>query len=181
LNGHVPSFAFVLFALATLAIYTGALVAVLWLMVTRELRALRADAARHAMLATFGPAQAAVQADPTQLVTWYPLAQAARRADPATFAALDAAAGATFPFPRALVERAHARVSSDWLAWEQAHDEEYRVKAGAAEQELGRAVGDSASLARARLERIQHEKIERYQQRYEVYIRTSKALQALLE
>ena len=163
------------------AVYVGGFVAILWFTVTRELRALRAEHARYAILGAFGPAQAAVHADPTQLVTWYPLAQAARRADPKSFAALDAAAGATFPFTREQVERAHAKVSTDWLAWEQAHDEEYRVKAAAAEQDLNRASGDAATLARARLDRIQREKIERYQQRYEVYIRTAKALQALLQ
>jgi hypothetical protein len=159
----------------------GGSIAIVWLTITRELRASRSAAARHAALAAFGPAQAAVQADPTLLLTWYPLAQAARKLEPAAFAALDAAAGRTFPFTREQVERAHAKVSSDWLAWEQGHDEEYRVKAAAAEQELVRSTGDAATLARARLDRIQHEKIERYQQRYEAYIRTAKALQALLQ
>jgi hypothetical protein len=167
--------------LVVAALYAGGLVAILWFTITRELRALRSESARNAMLAAFGPAQAAVLVDPTQLVAWFPLAQAARRLDPLTFAALDAATGTTFPFTREQVERAHAKVSADWLAWEQAHDEEYRVKAAAAEQDLGRASGEAATLARARLERIQHEKIERYQQRYEAYIRTAKALQALLE
>ena len=139
------------------------------------------DARIHAALQTFGPAQAAVLADPRQLVTWYPLAQAARKLQPETFATLDTATGATFPFTREQVERAHAKVSSDWLAWEAAHDEEYRLKAAAAEQELGRASGEGATLAKARLDRIQHEKIERYQQRYEEYVRTAKALQALLQ
>jgi hypothetical protein len=170
-----------LFLLAVAAFYAGGLAAIIWFTVTRELRALRSESARHAMLATFAPAQAAVVADPAQPVTWFPVAQAARRLDPLTFAALDAAAGRTFPFTREQVERAHAKVSADWLAWEQAHDEEYRVKAAAAEQDLGRAGGEAATLARARLERVQHEKIERYQQRYESYIRTAKALQALLE
>jgi hypothetical protein len=164
-----------------LLLYIAIVVTILSFTVTRELRALRRETARHAALDTFAAAQAAVLADPTQLVTWYPLAQAARKLDPGTFAALDAAAGGTFPFSREQVERAHARVSTDWLAWEQAHDEEYRVKAAAAEQDLGRASGEAATLARARLERIQHEKIERYQQRYEAYIRTAKALQALLQ
>ena len=157
------------------------LVAGLWFTVTRELRAFRSESARHAVLGTFGSAQAAVHANPTLLLTWYPLAQAARKLDPATFAALDAATGATFPFTREKVERAHARVSSEWLAWEQAHDEEYRVKAATAEQEMAGSSGEAARVARARLDRIQHEKIERYQQRYELYIRTAKALQALLE
>jgi hypothetical protein len=167
---------------AVLAIVEIAVViAILWFGIARELRALRSEAARHAMLSAFGSAQAAVHGDPTQLLTWYPLAQVARRLEPEAFASLDAAAGGTFPFTRDQVERAHAKVSSDWLAWEQAHDEEYRVKAAAAEQELASASAEAAALARARLQRIEHEKIERYQQRYEAYIRTAKALQALLE
>jgi hypothetical protein len=167
--------------LAVAALYVGGFILILWFTVTRELRGLRGEAARRAMLGTFGPAQAAVQADPTLLLTWYPLATAARQLEPHAFAALDAATRGTFPFTREQVERAHAKVSSDWLAWEQAHDEEYRLKAAVAEHDLTRASGEAASLARARLDRIQHEKIERYQQRYEAYIRTAKALQALIE
>ena len=155
-------------------------IALLW-RIRGELHRRDREARIQAALQTFGPAQAAVQADPNLLVTWYPLAQAARRLEPDTFARLDAAVGGTFPFTREQIERAHAKVSSEWLAWEQAHDEEYRLRAAAAEQELTRASGDAATLARARLERIQHEKIERYQQRYETYIRSSKALQALLQ
>jgi hypothetical protein len=139
------------------------------------------DATVLALLQTFGPAQAAVHQDPKQLLTWYPLAEAGRKLFPAAFAALDEATGGRFPFTRDVVERAHAKVSSDWLAWEKAHDEEYRLKAAVAEQELRQAASDEQALARARLDRIQHEKIERYQQRYEEYVRTSKALQALLE
>src|SRR5918994_6326010 len=86
----------------------------------------RRDAAIQAALQTFGPAQAAVLSDPRQLVAWYPVAQAARKLEPETFATLDAVTGRTFPFTREQVERAHAKVSSDWLAWEAAHDEEYR-------------------------------------------------------
>lgn len=157
------------------------IVALVWLLVTRELRAQRQDTAVQAMLHTFGPAQAAVIDNPRQLLAWHPLAETSRKLFPAAFATLDAAAGGRFPFPKEMVERAHARVSSDWLAWEKAHDEEYRIKGAAAEQDLRTAAGDAAALARARLDRVQHEKIERYQQRYEEYVRTSKALQALLQ
>jgi hypothetical protein len=176
-NGVVPE----TLVLALVALSVAGVIAALGLAIARELRAFRSESARHAMLGTFGPAKAAVQGDPTLLLTWYPLAQAARKLDPSTFATLDAAMGGTFPFTREQVERAHARISSEWLAWEQAHDEEYRVKGAAAEQEMAGLSGDAARLAKARLDRIQHEKIERYQQRYEVYIRTAKALQALLE
>jgi hypothetical protein len=144
-------------------------------------RARRRDADIHAIVQTFGPAQAAVLQDPRLLLTWYPLAEAARRLFPEAFAALDEATGARFPFSREQVERAHAKVSSDWLAWEKAHDEEYRLKAAAAEEALARTAGQEAAIAKARLERIQHEKIERYQQRYEEYVRHSKGLQALIQ
>ena len=154
-----------------------ALVGLIW----REVQRRDRNAAVLAIVHTFGAAQASVQQDPKQLLAWYPLAEATRRMFPSAFAALDAATGRHFPFPKEAIERAHAKVSSDWLAWEKAHDEEYRIKAAAAEQELKGASGEAAALARARLDRIQHEKIERYQQRYEDYVRTAKALQALVE
>jgi hypothetical protein len=154
--------------------------ALVWL--TRsELQRRERNAAILAIVHTFGSAQASVQHDPKQLLAWHPLSEATRKLFPAAFAALDGATGGRFPFPKDTVERAHAKVSSEWLAWEKAHDEEYRIKAAAAEQELAAAAGEAAALARARLDRIQHEKIERYQQRYEEYVRTAKALQALLE
>jgi hypothetical protein len=164
-----------------MALSAAPLALVVWLLVTRHLQVQRHEAAVQAMLHMFGQAQAAAQADPKQLLAWHPIAQISRTLFPAAFATLDSAAGSRFPFPNDVIERAHARVSSDWLAWEKAHDEEYRIKGAAAEQELARATGDAAPLARARLDRIQHEKIERYQQRYEEYVRTAKALQALLQ
>lgn len=166
---------------ACAALSVGAIGAIVWLLVTRELRLRRQEAAVQAMLQAFGPAQAAVLGDPRQLLAWHPLAEMGRTLFPAAFLALDQAAGGRFPFSKETVERAHAKVSSDWLAWEQAHDEEYRIKAAAAEQELRACAGDAAALARARLDRIQHEKIEKYQRRYEEYVRTAKALQALLQ
>ena len=159
----------------------GIFIAIVWALITRELRQLRRRSALHMVLQTFGPAQAAAQQDPKQLLAWHPLAEAGRKLFPDAFAAVDAATGGRFPFSREAVERAHARVSSEWLAWEQAHDEEYRIKAAAAEQEMAGLTGEAARVARARLDRIQHEKIERYQQRYEEYVRTAKALQALLQ
>jgi hypothetical protein len=139
------------------------------------------EAAVLSVMQTFAPGQAAVQQDPKQLLVWYPLAEASRKLYPAAFATLDEATGARFPFSREAVERAHAKVTSEWLAWEAAHDEEYRIKAAAAEHDLSAATAGEAALRRARLDRIQHEKIERYQQRYEEYARTAKALQALLQ
>jgi hypothetical protein len=146
-----------------------------------ELRGLRRDAAIQSVLATFGPAQAEAQRDVRLLLVWQPLAESARKLYPVAFAALDAATGRRFPFDKDAIERAHSKWTAEWLAWEKAHDEEYRLKAATAEQEMRAATGEAAALAKARLDRVQHEKIERYQQRYEDYIRTAKALQALLQ
>ena len=159
-------------------IVLGALATLVWW----ELRRRRHEAAVQSVLATFGHAQATVQLDGRLLLVWQPLAESSRKLFPEAFAALDASTGGRFPFPKAVIERAHSKWTADWLSWEKAQDEQYRLKGAEAEQEIGRATpGAATSLAKARLDRIQHEKIERYQQRYEEYIRTAKALQALLQ
>ena len=158
-------------------IVLGALAALVWW----ELRRRRGEAAIQYVLATFGHAQAAAQQDVRLLLVWQPLAESARALFPDAFAALDGATGKRFPFSKDVIERAHSKWTADWLTWEKMHDEEYRLKGAAAEQEIGRVSGEAAALAKARLDRVQHEKIERYQQRYEEYIRTAKALQALIQ
>jgi hypothetical protein len=130
------------------------------------------------MLALFAPGIEAALRDPRALLAWQPLASIARRLFPAEFAAIDAAAGATFPFTSEQIQAAHARWSADWLAWERAHDGEYKLRAAAAHEELGERA--ASVYGRSRLEAIEREKLERYQQRYEEYTRVSKALQALM-
>src|SRR5262245_24468503 len=115
----------------------------------------------------FAPAIAAVQADPRALLIWQPIASGARALCPDEFAAIDRAAGATFPFTSERIHAAHAQWTADWLAWERAHDIEYKQKATD-------AAGD-----RARADRVEREKLDSYQRRYEEYIRVAKALQAL--
>jgi hypothetical protein len=156
------------------------LVALGWLAM-QWARQQRRDAAIHAALQTFGRSQAAVQNDPRALLVWHPLAEANRRLFPDAFAALDEATGRRFPFPKDTIERAHSMWTAEWLAWERAHDEEYRLKAATVEHEMRSLTGEAAALGRARLDRVQHEKLERYHQRYEEYIQTAKALQALLQ
>jgi hypothetical protein len=178
---YAPTALGVVMLVAVGVLQVGVAAGILWVLITREVQRLRAETAIQSMIQTFGAAQASAQHDPRQLLAWHPIAEASRKLFPAAFTAIDAAVGARFPFSKELVERVHAKVSSDWLAWEKAHDEEYRIKAAAAEQEITSAAGAGAAVARARLDRIQHEKIERYQQRYEDYVRTAKALQALLQ
>lgn len=130
-----------------------------------------------AVLQLFAPGIEAVDRDPRALLVWQPLAGVARRLQPDLFAAIDAAAGATFPFPRARIEAAHARWTTEWLTWERDHDAAFKLKAAVVEAELARGAGPDA---RARLDLIAHEKLETYQRRYEEYVRVGKVLQAML-
>jgi len=144
----------------------------------------RRSAIVQQQLATFAAAAAAAQQDPRQLLVWYPLAQTSRKLFPDAFAELDRAAGGTFPFTKEQLRAAHAKCSSDWLAWERAHDAEFSLKAAEVQNEIDRT-GQSASLAspllRTRLAAVEQQKLERYQQRYEEYIKTAKAIAAFAE
>jgi hypothetical protein len=145
-----------------------------------ELKAARDDAARTralALLQTFSAGVAACHAEPRALLTWQPLARTARQLLPTEFAQLDAASGSTFPFSVEQLLSAHAQWTAEWLAWERAHDAEYKLRAAVLEHELA-AAGESA-VTRARLDAVEREKLDRYQRRYQEYVQVAKALQAL--
>ena len=145
-----------------------------------ELRLAREQAARDrtmVLLQMFAPALAAAQADPRALLVWQPLAKGARELFPAEFASLDRASGGTFPFTTNQLQAAHATWTSDWLAWEQRHDAEFKLKAALVEHEIA-GLAPSA-LSRAKVEAVEREKLELYQTHYRDYVRTAKALQAL--
>ena len=145
-----------------------------------ELKAARDELARArsvALLRLFAPAIAATAADPRALLVWHPLARTVRAMFPIDLAALDRAAGATFPFTTEQIDAAHAQWTADWLAWERTHDAEYKVKAAALEEELRASNG--SPIVRARLEAVEREKLDLYQRRYQEYVRVAKALQAL--
>ena len=148
-----------------------------------EVKAAREEAARTravALLQLFAPGVAVSASDPRALLVWQPLARTARQMFPAEFAALDRAAGGTFPFTKEQLQTAHTEWTAGWLAWERAHDAEYTLKTVALEHELGTMNTVSAPpLARARIEAIEREKLDLYQHRYQEYVRVSKALQAL--
>ena len=141
----------------------------------------REERAIQSLLATFGSAKASVSNDPTQLLVWEPLAKASRGLFPKAFLALDKAVGYRFPFSKEFLEEAHDRWTGEWLAWEVSHDEEYRFKEDLLNQELKLVSGDEAERLKVRLSHLQNEKLQRYQARYEEYIRTAKALQALIQ
>lgn len=158
--------------------------AMIWLsasQIVRELRVDRDEAARDralAILRTFAPGIEAARADPRALLVWHPLARAVRHLFPVECSALDAASGAPFPFTPEQVQAAHARWTTDWLAWERAHDAEYKSRAVVAEQELAASSGSPA--ARARLDAVEREKLDLYQRRYQDYVQIAKALQTLI-
>ena len=153
---------------------------VLW-RISDELRRQRREATLRHLLATFAPAAAAAQQDPKHLLVWYPLAQTSRKLFPDAFKDLDAAAGGAFPFTKEQMKAAHSRWTADWLAWERAHDAEYSLKTAQVQDEIDRVPGQASPLLRTRLAAIEQQKLERYQQRYEEYIKTAKALAAFAE
>jgi hypothetical protein len=141
------------------------------------------------LLRLLSPAIGAAQSDPKSLLGWQPLANVARQLFPAELDTLDRAANGTFPFSKAQIEAAHAQWTTEWLAWERAHDAEYKLKASALEQELAAlsssesssfSPGGSSSIVRARLDAVEREKLETYQRRYSEYVRVAKALQGLI-
>jgi hypothetical protein len=156
--------------------------AVAWsaLQIVAELRAARQARATERMLSLvelFAPGIAAAQQDPRMYLVWQPIARLARQLLPAEAAALDRAAGATFPFTASDLQAAHAQWTTDWLAWERAHDAEYKLKATIAAAEL--AASGNSDVARGKADAVENEKLDRYQRRYAEYVRVAKALQAL--
>ena len=135
------------------------------------------DATVLTLVGIFGPAVEQVQREPRSLPAWAGVAGTTRTLFPEAFARLDAAAGeGPFPFSPALIEGAHARWTTVWLAWEREHDLTYKRLASEAETALAEATGEQARLLEARLREIEQEKLQRYQERYEEYVRVGKAI-----
>ena len=131
------------------------------------------------LMAMLAPGMAAAASDPRALIAWHGVARTARTLFPEDFAALDRAAGGTFPFTVQQIQDAHARWTTAWLAWERTHDAECKLRAVTTLHDLG----DEAATpyGRARLEAVERDKLDRYQQRYEQYTRIARALQSLAE
>ena len=150
------------------------------LRIASALEAARGEMARTRTLqvmSVFLQASSAAAGDPRAVLAWEPLARAARLLFPSEFAELDRVCGGSFPLGRDRIQAAHAQWTADWLSWEATHDSEYKLKAAVVEAELLQAEG--SALARARLDAIEREKLQRYQRRYQEYVTVAKALQAL--
>jgi hypothetical protein len=170
-----------MFVLLILLVIVGAVVGYATMQLLTAFNRANRDRIVCHLQALFAPALLAVDRDPQQLLTWYPMAQASRQLFPEACAALDAATGRTFPFTQVQVQDAHARWTASWLAWERSHDGEYALKASTLQEELTRAGEVTTPLGRARVAALEREKLERYQERYQEYIRGAKGLQALVK
>ena len=131
------------------------------------------------LLTTMAPAVA--RAEPRELLAWRSAAEGIRELFPEEVATIEARMGDRFPFPRAVVEDVHARWTADWLAWERQHDTECRERVAALTAELNAAARESAPAVRAKLDALEDEKLQRYQRRYEEYVRVGNGLVALME
>ncbi len=132
------------------------------------------------LLTAFMPAVA--RAEPRELLAWRNPADAVRELFPEAVATIEARTGERFPFPRAVVEDAHAQWTADWLAWERQHDTAYRERAAILEAELHASGDDDAATAvRAKIAALEDDKLQTYQRRYEEYVRVGNGLIALTE
>jgi hypothetical protein len=157
--------------------------AVIWAAssVVRALKGLQEEVtrARQAHLLGFlAPALEEVRSEPAALLAWRRAADLTRSLFPEDAAALDRAAGERYPFTASDIQDAHARWTSNWLAWERSHAVEFKARGAALQTEAAR---NGEGAPRARLDALEQEKLDLYQRRYAEYVRISKALQALLE
>ena len=146
-----------------------------------EWRRRRREESLLRLLSMFGSSLVRVQDRPQELVAWSQVASLARVLFPNEFKELDLRYGGRFPFSKAVVEDAGARWATKWLAWERAHDAEYKHKADVIEAELRRVDTREARTFEERLKLIEQEKLLSYQERYEEYVRVSKSLGDLQE
>jgi hypothetical protein len=135
-----------------------------------------AKARRVALVSAFAPAVAAAARDPAVITAWQPIAAAARQLFPDDVAAIENATGAAFPFSKEIVRDAHARWTTDWLAWERSHDVEFKRRVAAATPD---PAAPMTAAARAVLDAIENEKLELYQRRYAEYVQVARSLQVM--
>ena len=143
----------------------------------RERRRQHRELLMASLLAGVGPAVA--RADGRELLGWRRVAGTMRALLPDAVGAIEQRTGEPFPFPRAVVDDAHARWTADWLAWEREHDIRFRQRTSALEAELRTSGEADTAAGKARLASLDDEKLQDYQRRYEEYVRVGQALAAL--
>ena len=168
--------------LIELVVLAGVLAAIGFGAVERHRRAQRREHSERIvalLLTTMAPAVA--RAEPRELLAWRSAANGIRELFPEQVETIEARTGNRFPFPRALIEDAHARWTADWLAWERQHDIECRERVAALTAELNAVEKGGAPAVRAKLDALEDEKLQDYQRRYEEYVRVGNGLVALMK
>ena len=153
--------------------------AVVGALIVRALGAIRRDRQIQALVETFGPLAAQAREHPRRLLAWHPMAERTRRLFPEAFQALETT-GERFPFSDQLIESVEANWTAEWLEWERNNDTEYREQSAVIEAALDTAEGTEAQVAaRARLDTLERDRLERYQRRYQEYVEVSRGLASL--
>ena len=163
------------------AIFFATMFVAITVVVIREIRYLRQEQLVQQLLAMFVPTGDKIFQDPRELLLWFPVAEASRRMFPEAFQRLDSAFESRFPYSESHIQEVHARWTTDWLSWEREHDFNYKLKKTEAEHEFVNGTEAETSIGRARLAKLEREQLAVYQERYEGYVRTSKALEALMQ
>ena len=163
------------------AVLFAAVFVIVAVMVIREIKHLRQEQLARQLLTMFVPAGDQVSQDPRELLLWFPIAEAGRRMFPEVFQRLDSAFESRFPYSESHVHEVHARLTTEWLSWEKEHDFNYKLKKTETEQELVKRNEAETSVGRARLAKLEREQLSVYQERYENYVRTSKAFKSLMK
>jgi len=114
--------------------------------------------------------------DPRVVLGWAHSFETIRHLFPDEIRRVEDISGEPFPVSNAIVEQVHARWTAKWLAWERKHHAEYQEKAALLQSDVVTTDQASASKLRARSSRLEDEKLESYQQRYEEYVTVGKAL-----
>ena len=114
--------------------------------------------------------------DPRVILGWAHSFKIIRHLFPKEIQRVEDISGQSFPVSNAIVEQVHARWTAEWLAWELKHDADYREKAALLQSDVTVTDQETASKLRARSSRLEDEKLQSYQQRYEEYVSVGKAL-----
>lgn len=117
--------------------------------------------------------------DPRAILGWANSFDTIRRLFPVVIKRIEQVSGRSFPISDDFIEAAHARCTAEWLAWERKHNAEYQEKTALLDADIGATDRMADPEIRARSARLEDEKLQSYQQRYEEYVSIGKALAEL--
>ena len=117
--------------------------------------------------------------DPRVILGWANSFNTIRKLFPVTIKRIEQISGRSFPISDDFIDAAHARCTAEWLAWERKHNAEYQEKTALLEADIAATDRMADPEIRAKYARLEDEKLQSYQQRYEEYVSIGKALAEL--